>query len=180
MLAAVPVATVYPETAVVALLAGYVGGVFPDFDLLVGEHRRTLHFPVYYWVAALIVGLCLSVAFYPALVFGLCFLMAGALHSGMDALGAGVEPRPWERTNKNAVYVHALGRWASARYLVPYDGSPRDLAVVALVSAGVLVTSPVSGVVTGILILGLAISIGYTLIRRRIPRLEEQLSSRNH
>ena len=38
---------VWPEYGVVIFLAGMLGGILPDIDLLFGEHRKSLHFPIY-------------------------------------------------------------------------------------------------------------------------------------
>ena len=46
------VAVLVPEFALVVAIAAIVGGFFPDLDLYAG-HRKTLHFPVYYSIAAL-------------------------------------------------------------------------------------------------------------------------------
>lgn len=46
MALSLPVAFVAPDLGVVAAVGGAVGGAVPDVDLLVGQHRRTLHFPV--------------------------------------------------------------------------------------------------------------------------------------
>ena len=93
-------------------------------------------------------------------------LAAAALHAASDRLGAGEELRPWERTNTDAVYDHVRGRWLTARYVVPYDGSPRDLlATVALAVPVVLAyDGPVRWLVAGLV----AIAAAYTLLRRRL------------
>ena len=59
---AVPVALAAPEFATAAAVGAILGGALPDLDLLVGEHRRTFHFPVVGPVLA-VLGLL------PALVF---------------------------------------------------------------------------------------------------------------
>src|SRR6056297_1290775 len=89
------VAPIAPEHAPTAAAAGLAGGVFPDLDLYAG-HRRTLHFPVYYAVAA-----APAVAFAAlapsALTVGVAvFLAAAALHAASDALGGGLELEPWK------------------------------------------------------------------------------------
>lgn len=42
ILLALPLVVAAPELAAVGALAGIAGGAFPDLDLLVGEHRKTL------------------------------------------------------------------------------------------------------------------------------------------
>ncbi|MEF8780015.1 MAG: metal-dependent hydrolase, partial [Haloferacaceae archaeon] len=56
MAVALPLLAVSPELAPVALVAGLLGGIFPDLDLYVG-HRKTLHYPVYYGAAAVAASL---------------------------------------------------------------------------------------------------------------------------
>jgi hypothetical protein len=170
---AVPVALLEPTLAEAAAGGAIIGGVLPDLDLLVGEHRRTLHFPVAGLALAgpaagiaLVVPTQLSVAVVRALV-GL------GVHSVSDALGAGEELRPWERTNTNAVYNHVSGRWWTARYLVPYDGSPQDL-LLAMV-AGVPVFIAYDGPVQWSLAALLGVAVIYTLLRRRLVPYFERI-----
>jgi hypothetical protein len=87
-------------------------------------------------------------------------------HSASDALGAGEELRPWERTNTDAVYDHVNRRWWQARYVVPYDGSPRDLLVA--VAASLPVFAVYDGPVRLVLGVLLAVAAVYTLLRRRL------------
>jgi hypothetical protein len=168
-----PLLFVAPEFAPAAALAGFVGGVVPDLDLLVGTHRKTLHFPLLGWVAALpAVGLALFFAT-PTTVALAALLVASAVHAGMDTFGAGEEMRPWERTVTDAVYLHPQGRWLRARYWVPYDGSPRDLGV-TLVGAlpGLLLFS---GAVRLLCALAVAVAVPYTLVRKRLPPYFERI-----
>ncbi|WP_251328168.1 metal-dependent hydrolase [Haloplanus pelagicus] len=173
LLLALPLTVVAPELAPPAALAGMAGGVFPDLDLVAGVHRKTLHFPDYYWFGAFpaLVGAALvpgsgivSVAF---------FLLSAAVHSVSDAFGAGTEPRPWERTSAQAVYLHSRNRWLSPRYWVRYDGAPEDyLLTVCLLSPGLFVFGPtVRRVAFAFLVVGGA----YTLVRKRLPDVEERL-----
>ncbi|MFC6939182.1 metal-dependent hydrolase [Salinirubellus sp. GCM10025818] len=166
LLFAVPVALVEPSLAGPAAVGAFVGGALPDLDLFVGVHRRTLHFPVVGPALAVpAVGLALLVT--TPLTVGAALALVGlGVHSASDALGAGEELRPWERTNTDAVYDHVGGRWWQARYVVPYDGSPRDLLVAVAASLPVLVVydGPVRLVLGGLL--GMAAV--YTLLRRRL------------
>src|SRR6056297_2311909 len=126
---AAPLAVVAPELAPAAALAGFAGGVFPDFDLLGGQHRRTLHFPTYYGAAALAASAAALLAPGPATVAAAFFLLSAAVHCIADAAGGGLELRPWEATDDRAVYVHPAGRWLRARRWVRYDGAPEDLVL---------------------------------------------------
>ena len=79
---------VAPELAPVAVFAGFAGGVFPDFDLYSG-HRKTLHYPVYFSIAAAAALAIAAVAPNPW-TFGVAFfLLAAAVHSVSDAFGGG-------------------------------------------------------------------------------------------
>src|SRR6056297_2165666 len=92
---------VAPEYATVAILAGGVGGLFPDLDLA-GDHRKDLHFPVYYSLAAIPALALAFLAPSTATVAVGVFLASVALHSASDALGGGLELRPWEATSDEA------------------------------------------------------------------------------
>jgi hypothetical protein len=172
-----------PEHAPVAVAAGALGGVFPDFDLYFG-HRRTLHFPVYYPLVA-VHALVLAWAVPAGLTVALAaFLAAAAAHSVMDVFGSGLELRPWEGNSERAVYDHFNRRWITPRRWVRYDGSAEDLLL-----AGALAV-PVASVHTGLLgdgALGLlGISVVYVLVRKPmanavetlVPRLPSRLVAR--
>ncbi len=92
LLLAVPLTVVAPDLAPVAALAGVAGGVFPDLDLLVGVHRKSLHFPDYYWVGAVPALAAAVVVPGPAVVAVAYFFLSAAVHSVADAFGAGTEP----------------------------------------------------------------------------------------
>ncbi|MFC7155710.1 metal-dependent hydrolase [Halomarina halobia] len=160
-----------PEHATVGALAALAGGVLPDLDLLVGAHRRTLHFPALYWVAALPALAWAVVAPAAGSVALACFLLAAAVHSLSDVLGAGEELRPWERTTDRAVYLHPAGRWLVARRWVRYDGAPEDLALTALFATPGILLFP--GVVRYLCLSGVAVATVYALVRKRIPDLIE-------
>ena len=115
-----------PEAGSAALLAGVLGGVVPDVDLL-WEHRRTLHFPLVYTALAVGAGALAWAVPTPATVAAATFLAAAALHSAMDVFGGGLELRPWEATSERAVYEHVRGKWYPPRRWIRYDGSPEDL-----------------------------------------------------
>lgn len=164
---------VYPEVATVAAVAAILGSVLPDLDLVVGVHRRTLHFPVLGWVLAL-----------PALLLALAvpdvgavaaagFLLGVALHSTMDVLDAGPELRPWETHTDQAVYAHVPGRWLRPRRWIRYDGAPEDF----LLGLGLALPALVlyDGWIRTVVVVGLALSLGYTVYRKRIPEVSEAL-----
>ncbi|MFB6094700.1 MAG: metal-dependent hydrolase [Halanaeroarchaeum sp.] len=168
-------AVVSPEVSAIAVVAAAAGGLFPDLDLYAG-HRKTLHFPVYASLAALpAIGIALldpttiSVA-------GALFLAAAAAHAVMDALGGGLELRPWRGTSDRAVYSHFHGRWMPPRRLIRYDGAPEDLGLATLLATPALVVfqSPVTGGVLGLL----AVSAIYVLLRKPMVAVAEWLVDR--
>lgn len=170
---AVPVALVAPEFATAAAVGAVVGGVFPDLDLLVGEHRRTLHFPVG-GVALAVPGVAVALLVPTPLTVALALALVGfGVHSVSDVLGAGEELRPWERTNTNAVYDHVSGRWWQARYVFPYDGSPQD--VILAVVTGLPVLLVYEGPVRWGLGVALVVAVVYAVLRRRLVPYFERI-----
>ncbi|WP_248895948.1 metal-dependent hydrolase [Haloplanus halobius] len=170
---ALPLLVLAPDLAAVGALASLAGGVFPDLDLLAGQHRKTLHFPDYYWLGAVPALVAAAVAPSATTVAVAWFLLSAAVHSVSDAFGAGTEPRPWERTSAEAVYLHSRRRWIAPRYWVRYDGAPEDyLLTVLLLAPGLTHFGPTVGRVTLVL---LTVGGAYTLVRKRLPDLEERL-----
>ena len=168
-LLASPLVALRPDLAPVAALAAMAGGVFPDLDVAVGIHRRTLHFPVYYWVPTLLAAAAAAVAPGPATVAALFFFLSAAVHSVSDVFGGGTDARPWEGKSDRAVYVHALGKWLPPRRYVRYDGAPEDLALVTALSVpGLLAFGPP---VRTLLLAGIAVSVAYAAVRKRLPDL---------
>lgn len=162
---AAPVALAAPELAPAALLGGLLGGVFPDLDMYAG-HRRTLHYPTLYPLAAVpAVPLAVAVAT-PLAVAVALGLLAAAAHCRMDVLGSGLELCPWEGTSERAVYDHVRGEWLRPRRLVSYDGSPGDLAVAAAIAVPLLVL--LDGIFAIVAAVALAVGAVYTLLRRHL------------
>lgn len=162
------VATVAPEHAPAAVVGALAGGVFPDLDLY-GDHRKHLHFPVYY---TLLAGGAVAVAFAftrPATVALAAFVVAAALHSATDALGGGLELEPWRGESERAVYSHFHGRWVAPRRWIRYDGAPEDLALASALAVPALLVfdGHVQLVVAG----ALGVSAVYTLLRKRLVAL---------
>lgn len=157
-----------PEFAVVAAAAGFLGSIFPDFDVLF-EHRKTFHFPVYYWIAAF-PALLLAVVFPSTMTIAiLFFLVSAGIHSVMDVFGGPREFRPWEYTSNQAVYLHSRGRWVAPRRGIRYDGAPEDLLVAIVASVpGLLLFE---GRFRKLILVGLLVSGLYTLFRKQIPEL---------
>ncbi|SEO26175.1 hypothetical protein SAMN04487948_101401 [Halogranum amylolyticum] len=164
---AAPLLAVAPEFAVAGALAGIVGGVFPDLDLFVGEHRRTLHFPVYYWFLVLPAAVVAAASPSTVTVAVALFALSAAVHSVVDWFGAGPEPRPWADPSEQAVYLHFGNRWLTPKRWVRYDGAPEDLLLTGALSVpGLLLFD---GSVRTLTVVGLVVGAGYTLVRKRVP-----------
>lgn len=169
---AVGVSVAVPEAGGLPIVAAAAGGVFPDLDL-VGAHRKTLHFPVYYSVAALVAAAVAAVLTTPATLALALFCAAAALHSVMDAVGGGLEPRPWLARSDRAVYDHARRRWVAPRRWIRYDGAPEDLLLCAVLAVPGLLT--LGGVGQQALVAALVLSAGYTLLRKPLVSLADRL-----
>nr|WP_233737875.1 metal-dependent hydrolase [Halocatena pleomorpha] len=172
MALSLPVAAVAPEFATATAIGGAIGGAVPDVDLLVGDHRRTLHFPVLYWLPAIALTAVALVAI-PIVVVAAVAVSAAAVHSVSDVLGAGEELRPWERTNTDAVYDHLRGQWLRARYVVRYDGAPEDFVLTVAFSTPVAVCF--QGLPRWIAVSTVVVALPYTLARKRLADQFEKI-----
>ncbi len=144
-----------------AVLAGALGGLAPDLDLL-GDHRRDLHFPVYGSLAALLaIGVAAAVPSPPTLSLA-AFLVAAALHAVSDVVGGDLTLRPWEATGDRAVYEHLRGRWHAPRRWVRYDGAPEDflLGVALALPALATLDGPARWGVAGLLVVSGVYALG--------------------
>ncbi|AGB37760.1 hypothetical protein [Natronococcus occultus] len=166
---------VAPQFAGVLAVAAIAGGVFPDLDLYAG-HRRTLHFPVYYWLLAVPASVVAVLVPTDATVTVAVFLLAAALHSFMDVFGGGLELKPWRESSDRAVYSHYHGRWLAPRRWVRYDGSPTDLVLAAVLAVPGLVVF--DGIVRTVTIALLAVGVGYVLVRKPLVVVAEWLLER--
>jgi hypothetical protein len=149
---------------VTVAVVGLAGSLFPDLDIYAG-HRRTLHYPVYGWIPA---GLAVvpAVAHPTNTTLALAtFLVAVALHPVMDIYGGGLELRPWEGRSERAVYSHHHGHWLAPKRLVPYDGSPHDLAAAAVLAVpAATLPEPVPAFALALLAVGAV----YVALRKRL------------
>jgi hypothetical protein len=157
-----------PEGGTLAVVLGALGGVVPDLDLYAG-HRRSLHFPVYGTAAGVLaLAALLAVGGRPLAALA-SFLLAAGLHAAMDALGGGLELKPWQATSERAVYSHYHGRWIRPRRVIPYDGAPADLVLTGLVGLPALAVAsgPLDAAVGALVVL----SAVYTLLRKTLADL---------
>ena len=170
-----PLAVVLPEFATIAGLAAILGAAAPDLDIVLGEHRRTLHYPILGWIPT-VPAVLLMVAVPGEVTVGVaCFLLGFATHSTMDVVGGGPERRPWTTRSRRGVYAHVPvpGRWLVPRRWVRYDGAPEDFlfGLAAAIPALVVFTGPVRS----LLVAGITISLFYTLFRKQIPDVTDRL-----
>ena len=165
---ATPLLALAPDHAAVALAGGLAGGVLPDLDLYSG-HRRTLHYPSGYTLAALPTAGFAAVLQTPLLVALTFVLIGAALHCRMDRYGGGLELRPWEGTSERAVYDHVRGRWRSPKRWIQYDGAPSDVGLMVFMGAPLFVVldGPFRWVVAAAILTGAT----YSLLRRRLATL---------
>ncbi|MCG1004060.1 MULTISPECIES: metal-dependent hydrolase [Halobacterium] len=170
VLFATPVLWVAPDVAAPAALGAMAGGVFPDFDVGVLEHRKTLHYPEHYWPLAAAAFAAAVAAPSVLTVAAAFFVLSAAVHSVTDALGGGLGARPWANDDQRGVYSHYRGRWIRPRRWIRYDGAPEDLlAVVVLSAPGVALYG---GLVRDLTLAMLGVSVVYTLLRKRLPAFD--------
>ncbi|RQH03323.1 metal-dependent hydrolase [Natrarchaeobius oligotrophus] len=163
--AVAPIAYAAPELSTPLAAGAILGGLAPDLDL-VFEHRRTCHFPVVgVAVAAVAVGVAL-VAPSPFAVALAAFAAVAWIHAASDAIGGGPEMDPWNDRTERAVYDHVRGRWIRPRRWIRYDGAPEDAAIATAFAVPALLVF--DGWVTAAVIVGLATSFVYALVRRRL------------
>nr|WP_083861114.1 hypothetical protein [Halobiforma nitratireducens] len=169
LVVALPVVFLAPDHAPAALAAGLVGGLFPDLDV-VATHRKTLHHPVVAaFGAAAAVPLAVVVPT-DATIALVTFLAAAALHCVGDLASCGIGARPWTNPPSNrAVYDHVRGQWVPPRRWVRYDGSPEDLAFASALAVPLLAV--LEGPWTILVALLIAVSVGYTVTRKRLEDL---------
>ena len=165
---AAPLVALAPDLAPAALVGALLGSVLPDLDMYAG-HRRTLHYPTVYTLAAIpTVGVAALLV--TPLAVGLAFLLVGAaVHCRMDRYGGGLELRPWEGTSDRAVYDHVKGRWLAPRRWVRYDGAPEDFLLAAAV--GVPLVLVLDGPFLWVVLAALLVGGVYAALRRRLANL---------
>lgn len=163
-----PLSYLAPEAAPAALTGALIGSVFPDLDLYAG-HRRTLHYPTVYTLAALPAAAVAALApAWPSVVLA-GFLVGAAVHCRMDRYGGGLELRPWEGTSDRAVYDHVRARWRRPKRWIRYDGSPRDLLV--LLALAVPLLAVLDGPHRLVVVAAVVVGTTYVALRRRLASI---------
>jgi hypothetical protein len=158
------VVSLFSSNPVVLVAAGAIGGSVPDLDML-WTHRKTLHFPVGFSLASVLLGLVYVLSNSASVLVLATGVVAAALHSLMDILGGGKEMRPWEETDDRAAFNHVTGEWIAARRIF-YDGSVPDLAIATV--SGVAVVRILPSAFTSPIVLVVGLAVVYTLLRRYI------------
>lgn len=165
---AAPLLFFAPEVSTFALVGAIVGSLLPDLDMYAG-HRRTLHFPTLYPIAALPVTI-VAFAFPTPVTVGVAFALVGAaIHCRMDVYGGGLELRPWEGNSDRAVYDHVSRTWIAPRRGLGYDGSPGDLVIAS--GIGIPLYFLLDGPFPTIVAAALVVAAVYTILRRHIVNL---------
>lgn len=162
---AAPLVAFAPDLAPAALVGAFVGSLAPDFDLYAG-HRRTLHYPTIYAIAAVPITIAAALVAAPWLVAAAFLFVGAALHCRMDRYGGGLELRPWEGTSDRAVYDHVRRRWRAPKRWIRYDGAPEDLLLAAF--AGVPLWMILDGPFRWLVGASLVVGGLYALLRRQL------------
>lgn len=163
-----PLLYMYPLYSTPIIVGVIIGSAFPDLDLLVGKHRKTLHYPVLgvlFSTISLVVFLVSSNS-----ITSFCFALFTSIfiHSFLDIIGGSLEDEPWERNRNIVVYNHIKGTWFNAKRWIPYDGSPYDLLLFCILTGVLLIKR--SYIDNLLYIIGILsfIAVFYTLFRRTL------------
>ena len=167
-------AVLAPELFLSAVATAYIGGLFPDLDL-VFNHRKTLHFPVIYSTISAVLILFSILAGRQSAVLASYFVFSAAVHSWIDTLGGGLEERPWEGTTDKGVYSHTLGRWLPPLQIVRYDGAPEDFLLTLVFALSLFLAlegfTSAQHIVIGSVIVGAV----YSAVRKKLLDFRDSL-----
>lgn len=147
----------HPELVGIVALSAFLGGVLPDVDIKL-EHRKTLHYPVYYGILTLIFVVSAVVSNSAVTVVGVYFFGAAALHCYTDYFVA-IEKSSDETDGAGVLYLHPRRKWIGPKEIINYAGSPGDLLVGLLLA--VLPLLYYDGLPFGLTILSVSGSIIY-------------------
>jgi hypothetical protein len=159
------------------ILTSIIGSVVPDLDLFIGQHRKTLHYPVYSGFIFIVTIPLLFVLPITGIYIN-SFILCFGLHSVLDAIGGGLGKYPWKEQNLPTVYDHYSQKWLyknNFKYRVEYDGSPLDLLISILLAMFIFVATDTPYIRKTVL-LSLLIAFVYTIIRKKIVKIEDSLS----
>lgn len=156
-----------PEYFLAAVAAGYIGGLFPDLDL-VFNHRQSLHFPVGFSILTVVAVSTALLTGEKNIILFSYFVVSAAVHSWIDILGGGLEERPWEGTTDKGVYSHSLDRWFPPLQVIRYDGAPEDFLLTLVMGAGLFTLLNGYPQVQKIVILSVIVGGLYSLVRKKL------------
>jgi hypothetical protein len=184
------IAEVMPLASVLVVV-GTLGGSFPDIDRVEGKigfinivHRKTLHYPLGYFVLALItyVFFLYYSDWRSVCWFAIAFFIGAGLHSVMDILDG-----PRDIDLNEGVYEHLTRKWIRARDKIHF-ASLWEWIMYSLFSLGFILIAPflppfwkiqgvyISGGVYFITcVVGAAYESYYTLPKRREARKKYRL-----
>jgi hypothetical protein len=176
------------------VIVGAIGGSFPDIDRFEGKirfinivHRKTLHYPLGYFVLALITYVFFL--YYPdwrsVCWFAIAFFIGAGLHSVMDILDG-----PRDSDPNEGVYEHLSRKWIRTREKVPF-ASLWEWIMYSFFSLGFILIAPflqpfwkiqgvyiASGVYFITCVVGAAYESYYTLPKRREARKKYQVKKK--
>ncbi|QKQ98408.1 metal-dependent hydrolase [Candidatus Nanohaloarchaea archaeon] len=155
------------EYFLAAVIAGYLGGLFPDLDLAF-NHRQTLHFPVGYTVLSVAAVATAVFTAEKGLIILSYFILSAAVHSWIDILGGGLEEKPWEGTTDKGVYSHSLDRWFPPLQVIRYDGAPEDFLLTLGLGTALFPLLAGYPVAQKIVVASIAVGGLYSLVRKKL------------
>lgn len=172
---AAPLLAIAPAVAPAGLLGAIAGSGFPDLDMYTG-HRRALHYPTGYTLAAALAVVTTVLVSSPLTTGAAFFLVGAALHCRMDRYGGGLEREPWEANSDRGVYDHFKGRWRRPRRWIRYDGAPEDLLIA--IGLGLPLVVVLDGVFRWVTVGALIVATVYSILRRRLAAIAPAVADR--
>jgi len=146
----------------------FLGGLLPDLDA-VTDHRKALHFPVYFPVGACLVLVAYGVVGHQSLFLLAVVVAAAGLHSATDILAGGLGREPWREQSGKAVYNHFLDGWHTPRRVVRYSGAPEDFVLASAFAVPAVLAPATGSTADAVLAVVLVASGTYAAVRRHVP-----------
>ncbi len=146
------------------VIAGMIGGVLPDLDILV-EHRKTLHRPLEFNLVLALLLLGYVVFQQHFLTLSILLASGLVLHVVLDVMSQGKTMNPSLRKDDRCVYNHLQEEWVAPKRWVPV-GSWKDLMLSAVFATPLIyLTGPYVSLVSFFM---LSVSLGYFLVSDRL------------
>lgn len=170
-----PVIYLYPDHTNLLTFVVIVGSSFPDLDMIIGQHRKTFHFPLLFISLIGISGILFLLQIFPYSLILFLIGLSGLIHILGDIGSSGLEKYPWKQNGSRAVYSVFWKKWISPTYILGYDGSKYDFVLLVFCTLVVAVLYPEFPYDT--IFYGLCLITGgtYYLIRPKLPLLEDYL-----